>query len=126
MFDGYYLDGLFDEMFVGAGEPRPHYASVLKRLRALSSAAIQRRRRMADLSFRNQGITFTVYTDQTGVEKIFPFDIVPRIIPDSEWVQIEKGLMQRITALNMFCRDIYHEQHILKERVIDPELIYGA
>jgi uncharacterized circularly permuted ATP-grasp superfamily protein len=126
MFDGYYLDGLFDEMFVGAGSVRPHYTSVVSRLKELGSDAIQRRRRMADLSFRNQGITFTVYSDQIGVEKIFPFDIVPRIIPSREWAHIEKGLIQRITALNMFCRDIYHEQRILKERVIDPELIYGA
>ncbi|HEY7090513.1 MAG TPA: circularly permuted type 2 ATP-grasp protein [Tepidisphaeraceae bacterium] len=126
MFDGYYLDGLFDEMFVGADSVRPHYTSVVSGIKALGAEAIQRRRRMADLSFRNQGITFTVYSDQTGVEKIFPFDIVPRIIPDREWTHIEKGLMQRITALNMFCRDIYHEQRILKERIIDPELIYGA
>ena len=88
MFDAYELDGLFDEMFVTAQKPRAHYAPVLSRIRELGPDAIQRRRRMADLSFRNQGITFTVYSDQTGVEKIFPFDIVPRIIPASEWAQI--------------------------------------
>lgn len=126
MFDGYALDGIFDEMFAASGTPRPHYAPVVARLRELKTESILRRRRMADLSFRNQGITFTVYSDQTGVEKIFPFDIVPRIIPAGEWVQIEKGLMQRITALNLFCQDIYHQQRILKEKVIDPELIYAA
>ena len=73
---------------------------------------------MADVTFRNQGITFTVYNDQRGVEKIFPFDLVPRIIPANEWDLIERGLVQRITALNLFCQDIYHEQRILREKVI--------
>ena len=81
---------------------------------------------MADVTFRNQGITFTVYKDAAGVEKIFPFDLVPRIVPADEWDDIERGLVQRITALNLFCQDIYHEQRILKEKVIPPELIYGA
>lgn len=126
MFEGYVVDGIYDEMFAAAGSPRVHYAPVASRLSELGNESLQRRRRMADLSFRNQGITFTVYSDQTGVEKIFPFDIVPRIIPAGEWHGIEKGLVQRITALNLFCRDIYHEQRILKERIIDPELIYAA
>src|SRR4051812_3550408 len=126
MFDDYILNGIFDEMFVATGKERPHYTSVVARLKELGGDAIARRRKMADVSFRNQGITFTVYSDQTGVEKIFPFDIVPRLIPNGEWEQIEKGLTQRITALNLFCQDIYHEQRILKERIIDPELIYGA
>jgi uncharacterized circularly permuted ATP-grasp superfamily protein len=113
-------------MFAATGAPRPHYAPVLSRLNELGHDALLRRRRMADITFRNQGITFTVYSDQTGVEKIFPFDLVPRIIPATEWNQIEKGLIQRITALNLFCRDIYHEQRILRERIIEPELVYGA
>jgi uncharacterized circularly permuted ATP-grasp superfamily protein len=81
---------------------------------------------MTDVLFRNQGITFTVYSDTRGVEKIFPFDLVPRIVPADEWDLIERGLVQRITALNLFCQDIYHGQRILKERIIPPELIYGA
>ena len=126
MFDNYLINGVFDEMFAATGVPRGHYGPVVDRLEDLGRDALVRRRRMADLTFRNQGITFTVYSDQTGVEKIFPFDIVPRIIPASEWEQIEKGLIQRITALNLFCKDIYHEQRILKEGIIDPELIYAA
>src|SRR5687768_10718827 len=113
-------------MFVGAGQPRAHYAAVLERLNTLGKAAFEKRRRMADVSFRNQGITFTVYKDAAGVEKIFPFDLVPRIVPPAEWATIERGLVQRITALNLFCRDVYHEQKILKEKVIPPDLIYGA
>src|SRR3954470_3853968 len=126
MFDGYEVNGIFDEMFTAEGAPRPHYAPVARRLTKLAPAAFDRRRRMADVSFRNQGITFTVYGDQRGVEKIFPFDLVPRIVPAKEWDQIERGLAQRITALNLFCKDVYHEQRILKERIIPPELIYGA
>jgi uncharacterized circularly permuted ATP-grasp superfamily protein len=126
MFDRYEVDGLFDEMFTRPGEPRGHYRAVADQLHRMGSAAFSRRVRMADLTFRNQGITFTVYNDQRGVEKIFPFDLVPRIIPADEWDVIERGLIQRITALNLFCQDIYHEQHILRERVIPPELIYGA
>jgi uncharacterized circularly permuted ATP-grasp superfamily protein len=126
MFKQYDVDGLYDEMFVAPGQPRPHYAAVSKGLDMLGVGAFQRRRQMADVSFRNQGITFTVYGDQRGVEKIFPFDLVPRIVPANEWDTIERGLVQRITALNLFCQDIYHEQRILRERIIPPDLIYGA
>jgi uncharacterized circularly permuted ATP-grasp superfamily protein len=126
MFEQYEAAGLFDEMFEGPGKPRSHYAAVAARLKSLGPSAFARRVRMADLTFRNQGITFTVYNDQNGVEKIFPFDLVPRIIPAHEWDLIERGLVQRITALNLFCQDIYHEQRILRERIIPPELIYGA
>src|SRR5688500_17200885 len=126
MFVHYEVNGLFDEMFVGAGNPRPHYAAVTARLKALVPSAFQKRVKMADVTFRNQGITFTVYKVAAGVEKIFPFDLVPRIVPASEWAHIERGLVQRITALNLFCRDVYHEQRILKEGVVPPELIYGA
>ena len=126
MWDQYEVNGVFDEMFVDRGHPRPHYAAVARRLAKLNPAALDRRRRMADVSFRNQGITFTVYSDPRGVEKTFPFDLVPRIIPADEWETIERGLIQRITALNLFCKDIYHDQRILKEGIIPPELIYGA
>src|ERR671912_652602 len=123
MWDQYEVNGVFDEMFADRGHPRPHYAAVARRLAKLNHAALDRRRRMADVSFRNQGITFTVYNDARGVEKTFPFDLVPRIIPAAEWETIERGLSQRITALNLFCKDIYHEQRILTEGIIPPELV---
>ncbi len=126
MFEQYQVDKIFDEMFVGTGQPRRHYAPVAQRLADMDIAAYERRRRMADVLFRNQGITFTVYSDKQGVEKIFPFDLVPRIIPAGEWEMLERGLIQRITALNLFCQDIYHEQRILREGIIDADLIYGA
>ena len=126
MFDAYQADGLFDEMFDAAGHPRPHYAHAAARLAAMGRDTFVRRAKMADVTFRNQGITFNVYKDGAGVEKIFPFDLVPRIIPADEWDVIERGLTQRIQALNLFCQDVYHGQRILKEKVIPPELIYGA
>lgn len=126
MFKDYRLNGVFDEMFEGEGKPRSHYEPVFGQLTNLSNSAFQRRRRMADIAFRNQGITFTVYKDASGVERIFPFDLVPRIVPSNEWETIERGLEQRITALNLFCKDVYHEQHILREKIIPPEMIYSA
>lgn len=126
MFQHYEIDDVFDEMFLSPGSTRSHYEPVYGQLTALTQDAIDRRRRMADLSFRNQGITFTVYNDTTGVERIFPFDLVPRIVPAPEWRTIEEGLEQRITALNMFCHDIYHEQKILRAGIIPAELIYSA
>ncbi|MGA3067518.1 MAG: circularly permuted type 2 ATP-grasp protein, partial [Tepidisphaeraceae bacterium] len=126
MFDNYEVNGLFDEVFAASDEPRSHYAPLVSRLKALGHPAFERRRRMTDVLFRNQGITFTVYSDTRGVEKIFPFDLVPRIVPADEWELIERGLTQRITALNLFCQDIYHGQRILREKIIPAELIYGA
>lgn len=126
MFEPYTINDIYDEMFAVPGQARPHYAAVAGRLNALGREAFIRRVRMADLTFRNQGITFNVYQDGLGVEKIFPFDLIPRIVPASEWDLIERGLIQRITALNLFCQDIYHEQRILKEGGIPSEMIYGA
>ena len=126
MFDKYTIDGVFDEMFVAPHTPRPHYRAVADRLGELSLDDFVARRRIADITFRNQGITFTVYGDNRGVEKIFPFDLIPRLVPADEWDHIERGLTQRIHALNLFCRDIYHEQKILKDKIIPADLIYGA
>ncbi len=126
MFDGYQTSGLFDEMFSEPGVPRAHYKAIYEQLTSLGTEAFLRRARMADASFRNQGITFTVYSDQAGVEKIFPFDLVPRVVPDHEWQTIEKGLEQRIIALNLFCQDVYQRQQILSDNVVPADLIYGA
>jgi uncharacterized circularly permuted ATP-grasp superfamily protein len=127
MFDQYTINGVFDEMFEAPDKPRAHYAPVLERVFSLGPATIQRRRHLADLSFRNLGITFTVYSDQaSGVERIFPFDLVPRIVPAREWETIEAGLIQRIQTLNLFCNDVYGEQTILRDRIIPAEMIYSA
>src|SRR6266849_4746982 len=85
---------------------------------------LRRRQEAADVSFLHQGITFTVYGREEGTEKIFPYDLLPRIITKAEWTTIERGLIQRITALNLFLKDLYHEGKILKDRVIPREMIY--
>ena len=126
MFGDYDAKSFFDEVFEPDGSPRLHYADIVQRIGSLSPVEFGRRRALADLTFRNQGITFTVYGDNSGVERIFPFDLMPRIIPATEWDVVERGLVQRITALNLFCKDVYHEQHILREKVIPPDMIYSA
>ena len=108
-FDQYWLDGAYDEMFAAAGEPRAHYRGLYDLLRDVPLAEMRRRKQAADLSFLHQGITFTVYGREEGTERIFPHDLLPRIITSAEWEPIERGLTQRITALNLFLKDIYHE-----------------
>jgi uncharacterized circularly permuted ATP-grasp superfamily protein len=125
-FSNYQLDGFFDEMFVNGRTVRPHYQRLLDRFNRLSPSELENRRQMADASFLNQGITFTVYSDNQGTERIFPFDIVPRIIPNSEWQHVERGLTQRITALNLFLHDVYHGQKIVKDGVVPRSFIDGA
>jgi uncharacterized circularly permuted ATP-grasp superfamily protein len=116
----------WDELFRSAGAPHEHCRLLVEHLGHLSSGEFQERRSAADLVFVNQGITFSVYSDQRGVEKIFPFDLVPRPVAAREWEVLEKGLRQRITALNRFLFDVYHEQRILKEKIIPAELVLGS
>lgn len=127
MFDAYALpDHVFDELFQSAETPRPHYAQLFKRLMALSAEELHRRQSAANLAFLYQGITFTVYSDQQSIDRIFPFDLIPRIIDGSEWDRLEAGLVQRITALNLFLHDIYHEGHILNDGVVPRDLVYSS
>src|ERR1700726_1892723 len=118
LFAGYDLGNFYDEMFSRPGEPRRADAKVFERLASISSEQFDERRKLADLSFLLQGITFTVYSDGRGTERLFPFDLVPRILPNSEWQHIERGLAQRVVALNLFLQDIYGKQRILKDRRI--------
>jgi len=126
LFRGYQTEGFFDEVFSADGKPRPAYGQLIERFNQLSEQEIDERRKMADVSFLNQGITFTVYSDNQGTERIFPFDLVPRVIPASEWAHIEAGLVQRIAALNLFLHDIYHGQNILRDGVIPRRFIDEA
>ena len=126
LFDGYTLDGFFDEMFAAPAQPRPHYDRLYHRLSKLSRADFDDRIHLADISFLYQGITFTVYSAQEGIERIFPFDLVPRIIPQAEWQLIDSGLRQRVTALNMFLHHVYHDQKILYDGVIPAALVLGS
>jgi uncharacterized circularly permuted ATP-grasp superfamily protein len=116
----------FDEMFSAPGEPRPHYRPLFEQLARLSPAEFEERRRTADVAFLYQGITFTVYSETQGIERIFPFDLVPRVIARDEWDRLERGLAQRVTALNLFLEDVYHGQRIVREGKIPAELVFGA
>ena len=124
--DTYQTDGFYDEMFQADGQPRAETLTLARRLTALSDGELQLRQKAADHTFLNMGITFTVYGHEAGTEKIWPFDIVPRIVTANEWDEIERGLMQRITALNLFINDVYHDQKILKDNVVPRELLMSA
>jgi uncharacterized circularly permuted ATP-grasp superfamily protein len=125
-FEDYGLDEAYDEMIDEAGEPRPQYEHLFQVLRELPAAEFKRRQQVSDLSFLHQGITFTVYGRSEGTEKIFPNDLLPRIVTNQEWTRIEKGLTQRILALNLFLKDLYHEGRILKDGVVPQELVYSC
>jgi uncharacterized circularly permuted ATP-grasp superfamily protein len=119
----YELGAAYDEMLDERLEPRPHYARLTERLRQTSVEEFSRRKAMLDLSMRQDGVGFTVYRAEEGIERVWPMDPVPRIIPAHEWRQIEAGLVQRITALNHFLWDVYHEQHILRDGVVPARLV---
>jgi uncharacterized circularly permuted ATP-grasp superfamily protein len=126
LLDNYEPGDFFDEMFSAEGQVRPHYAALFERFQTLDREEFDARRSAVDAAFLRQGITFTVYSDEQGTERIFPFDLVPRIIPNSEWTKIEAGLTQRMIALNLFLKDLYTDQRILKEKVIPAEDILTA
>lgn len=126
VFEGYDLEGFYDEMFEPGGGVRPHYRTLYEAYAGLGFAELKRRSAAADQAFLEQGVTFTVYSDNRGTERIMPFDLIPRIIPRAEWEAVERGLAQRITALNLFLQDVYHDQRILREKVIPEELVRGA
>jgi uncharacterized circularly permuted ATP-grasp superfamily protein len=117
-----YTPGTWDELHDGQNIRLP-YDQVLESLRQLDISTLQQKEKVAGELFMNQGITFTVYSDNAGIERIFPFDIIPRIITALEWSHIEKGIQQRLKALNLFLKDIYSEQEIVKEGIIPAALI---
>ncbi|MFM1869914.1 MAG: hypothetical protein RLY99_658 [Pseudomonadota bacterium] len=121
-FDEMALDDL-ERDFKNSTLARPHYKQFSQWLSQQSDQYLSARREDADLMFRRVGITFAVYGESGGTERTIPFDIVPRIFPASEWSRLETGLRQRVTALNMFLHDVYHEQHILKAGVIPKEQV---
>jgi uncharacterized circularly permuted ATP-grasp superfamily protein len=123
---GYDLGSFFDEMFEAPGVPRPHYRLLAERLEAMSDSRLEERIRVANAFFLTQGIGFTVYGDEAGTDRIFPFDLVPRIVPREEWAVVERGLVQRLRALNLFIADIYHRQEILEAGIVPHELVFGS
>ncbi|MEY2496681.1 MAG: hypothetical protein QOD12_237 [Verrucomicrobiota bacterium] len=125
-FSGYDVGDFFDEMFAAPGVVRPHYSKLFQRFKEMERSEFERKRELAASTFLTQGVTFTVYNDDQGTERIFPFDLLPRIIPAEEWELIERGLVQRITALNLFLHDIYHTQNILRDGVIPKQIVWEA
>jgi uncharacterized circularly permuted ATP-grasp superfamily protein len=116
----------YDELFAESGEARPAARPLIDHLKRLPNEELLQRQRAAELSMMRMGITFNVYSDNQGVEKTFPFDLIPRIIPGSEWKHIEEGLKQRIYALNLFIHDLYHEQKILKSGIVPEDLLMSS
>ena len=122
----YDVGGFFDEYFDAQGVPRTHVQHLLTSLDQLSDEELNYRRRAAEAMLLHMGITFNVYGDERGTEKIMPFDVLPRIVSGKEWDALEVGLKQRVTALNLFLKDIYGEQKIIKDGVIPDHVIHSA
>ena len=125
-FELYDPEEFYDELFIATGNPRSHSASLIQHMIDLGLEQLEQQRLTAEIALFKLGVTFNVYSDNRGVEKIFPFDIIPRIISNSEWKNLEQGLKQRIKALNLFLDDIYGEQKIIKDGKIPAEVIYTA
>ena len=123
---GYETGGFYDEMFDASCQPRPEAQLLLDTITALGDGQLERCQQAAERILVQLGITFNVYGDSAGTERPFPFDLVPRIVTAKEWEWIERGLKQRIHALNQFINDIYHDQKIIKDGVIPEEVVRSA
>ena len=122
----YTPEGFYDEMYDAGGSVRPSCTGFMERLNSLSDGELQERQRQAESSLYDMGITFAVYGHEDGLEKVWPVDLVPRIIDGDEWAVVERGLVQRIHALNLFVEDCYNDQKILNDGVVPKDLIYSA
>lgn len=120
------LPRTYDELFRGDGSPRDEVADLVAELGQFGRTEFITRQKLAEGALFRGGVTFSVYSDSRGQEKIFPFDLIPRVIPASAWDKIERGLVQRVAALNMFLADLYGEQRILKEGKIPEHMVFGS
>jgi uncharacterized circularly permuted ATP-grasp superfamily protein len=125
-FRDYELGEYFDELFGEDGRPRASARTLIHNIEALPEGELVNRQRAAERALLQAGITFNVYGERAGTEKIFPFDLVPRIVSAAEWSRIDKGLKQRIMALNLFIDDLYHEQKVLKDGVVPAEVVLSS
>jgi uncharacterized circularly permuted ATP-grasp superfamily protein len=123
-FRRYEFNGSYDEMFRSVDLPRKQYRQLYTQLLSLGPDELRRSKQEADQSFFNQGITFTVYGSEKGTERIFPHDLLPRIITAAEWETIERGLTQRIMALNLFLNDVYHDARIIEDGIVPGKIVY--
>jgi uncharacterized circularly permuted ATP-grasp superfamily protein len=123
----YQVKGLYDELIRAPGRPRYSAKDLCKYLRSLSDAEIQERRAAAELAISVMGITFTVYSEEGGsIDRAWPFDIIPRVMPSNEWDRVDAGLRQRVQALNLFIDDIYHEQRIVRDKILPLEILSSS
>ncbi len=125
-FAEYEVGDFYDEVFTPAGRPRASAGTLVRNIESLPEGELLSRQQAAERALLHMGITFNVYGDQAETERIFPFDVVPRIVGAREWAGIEKGLIQRIHALNLFIDDLYHGQKILRDKVIPPEIVFSS
>jgi len=125
LFKDYGPGPFYCEMLGGLDSPAAHTVEILRRLDRLRSGALRRRARASDRELFNLGITFTVYTDKDAIDRVLPFDVIPRVLSAAEWSHINAGCIQRVTAINLFIEDVYGEQRILKEGVVPTELVVG-
>jgi uncharacterized circularly permuted ATP-grasp superfamily protein len=120
------LGGAYDELFGPDGRPRPAFAKVAEQFAGLTGADFARAQALAELTLLHQGVTFSVYSDARGTEKIFPFCLLPRLVAASDWARLERGIVQRMTALQLFLDDVYGEQKIMRDGRVPAELVEGA
>ena len=125
-FVDYQSDGFYDELFFEDGTPRPEARALVERIEGLPAGELERRHAAAERALLRMGITFAVYGNETGTERIFPFDIIPRIVTAVEWERIDRGLRQRIRALNLFIDDVYHDQRIVNDGVIPLDTVISS
>lgn len=125
-FSDYQTENFFDEMFSPDGDIRSGYEHLKTKFENLTNEDLTNRQLATERALLSMGITFNVYSEGEGTERIMPIDIIPRVLPNAEWEWLEKGLKQRIKALNMFINDVYNEQHILNDGVVPRELIESS
>ena len=125
-FTSYDHEGYYDEMFDLSALPRPNAVLLMQKIQSLPDGELKKRQHAAEAVLLDKGVTFGVYGDEVGIERICPFDSIPRLIEMSEWDRIERGLRQRVIALNMFIDDIYHGQKIIKDGAVPAELVFSS
>lgn len=125
-FDHYQTHGFYDELFDDKGKTRPEALPIIEQINALGGKVLRRRQKAAELALHQLGATFNVYGDKRGAEKILPFDVIPRIVAAHEWDVLERGLKQRIHALNLFIDDIYNGKKILRDKIVPEEMILSS
>ena len=125
LLEDYGSGGFYCELFGTSKRCPPHTQTVRERIDGMSLAEVRRRAQAAERELFNLGVTFTVYTSREQIDRILPFDVIPRVLSAAEWATIEQGVVQRVTALNRFIEDVYHGQRILRDGIVPADLVLG-